>query len=141
MRHLDFDTLAELRFTSRLEGDAPEAALAALARHVWTASRPHAAVTGVLRRRGATLEQAIEGPRATVLAIAARLLADPAHAEIRIAAFGAIPARRFAEWRIEDAEAGAPPRPGGRAPIRLAAIGDAPPSVAGEDGPAQAVAT
>ena len=53
--------------------------------------------------------QVVEGRCADVLRLAARILADPRHGAIRILAFRALPARRYAAWTVSGFDLGAAP--------------------------------
>ncbi len=56
-------------------------------------------ITGELRVAGGRCEQTIEGPCDVILPLAARVLSDPRHGEIRVEAFGAVAQRCFPDWR------------------------------------------
>lgn len=119
--------LYEFSFSSRLvEGDAA----LQIARQSWRGNLRDG-VTGVMRLAGGRLEQTVEGPGDTILALAARILSDPRHGEIAVCAFGPIVARRFDAWRAEGVEPVAPPARGRsrRRPLRLI-VGAAAPAAA-----------
>lgn len=85
------------------ESDAsavPAAALLRLARRaqVYNACM---GLTGRLRLDGERFVQTVEGPAEIVLPLAGSILADPRHGAIRVTAFGAIPARRYDDWKDE----------------------------------------
>jgi hypothetical protein len=67
---------------------------------------PHRTWHGSCEASGFAIEQVIEGEPASVLAIAARILADPRHADIVVTAFGPVGTRRFDDWRVHGVEFG-----------------------------------
>jgi hypothetical protein len=113
MRRVDAESdLVEFAFESQAVHHCPLDA-ARLARQSWS-SNVRAGLTGELRLRDGRYSQVVEGPCAEVLTLAARILADPRHASIRILALRALPARRHAAWVVSGFDLGVtqpPPRP------------------------------
>lgn len=91
-------TLVEFCFESRA-ADLPVAALQRIARHTVQGNRT-AGLTGELRLEAGRFRQTVEGPCATLMALAARVFSDNRHAGIEVIRFGAIPARRFQDWNV-----------------------------------------
>jgi hypothetical protein len=90
--------LAGLSLESAVAPGLPLAALQRLARNT-LAVNPRLGITGELRLGRGRFALALEGRADVLLPLAARILADPRHAAIRILGFGAIAERRFAGWR------------------------------------------
>ena len=113
MRCVDVGTdLVEFAFESQAVDFCPVDA-ARLARQSWS-SNVRAGLTGELRLQGGRYAQVVEGPCSEVLKLAARILADPRHAAIRVLALRALPARRHAGWVVSGFDLGLtqpPPRP------------------------------
>ena len=111
------ERLVEFSFSSRLDSALSPESVLRLARQSWSANR-RAGVSGFMRLHGCSIEQTMEGASTRVLLIAARILTDRRHSEIRITCFAPISARRFAGWSAigiaepapDPAEAGAPRR-------------------------------
>ena len=135
----DARELLEFSFES-VASPLPCAALWRLARRA-TAFNTMMGLTGRLRFDGDRFVQTIEGPAAVVQPLAGQILADQRHGAIRVTAFGAIAARRYADWQdegfgdVEDAPACgnvhflAPRVDMRRRPVPLATIGIAATSV------------
>jgi hypothetical protein len=99
MRRLGTSTeLVGLSFGSAAAPDLPLAAWQRLACHT-LAVNPGRGLTGELRLDEGRFLATLEGRADVLLPLAARILADPRHAAIRVDAFGAIAERRFADWR------------------------------------------
>ncbi len=100
MLRVSNEPLVGFCFSSRIADDVPREAVLRLVRRAWSDNR-RADVTGILRIDGAALEQSVEGPCATILALAARILTDRRHGRIVIRSFAPIAGRRFAAWTVE----------------------------------------
>jgi hypothetical protein len=117
--------LAGLSLDSSVAAGLPLAALQRLARHTLLVN-PRLGLTGELRVERGRFALTLEGRADLLLPLAARILADPRHQAIRIAAFEAIAARAFVSWSVAgfDLEAAGslrfaapPPRPVPAAPV------------------------
>lgn len=97
------DSFVEFSFVSEVVGTLDEAEFARFVRNLWR-DNLDAEITGLMRLRGRRLEVAIEGPGALILHRSARMMADARHGAIAVKAFGPIPARRAADWRVEGFE-------------------------------------
>ena len=95
----DNGDLVEFAFESQVADDLTAASFARLVRQSWSFN-VRAGLTGELRLQDGRFVQTLEGRCATVLALAARILADPRHGAIRILAFRTLAARRFAGWTV-----------------------------------------
>ena len=95
----DARELLEFSFES-VASPLPPAALWRLARRA-AAFNTVMGLTGRLRLDGDRFVQTVEGRAGTVLPLAGLILADQRHGAIRVTAFGAIAARRFADWQDE----------------------------------------
>ena len=93
------DSLVEFAFVSRPSPDLPAAAFLRIACQSWSFNT-RSGLTGTLRFADGRFEQVIEGRCAVVLPLAARILGDPRHTAISIAAFRPLAARRFADWTV-----------------------------------------
>jgi hypothetical protein len=90
--------LIEFSFESRLAlMDA--AALVRLARHAWRSNTARG-LTGEMRFAESRVAQVAEGDIDVMLPLAARILSDPRHSDIRVLSFGTIDERRFEGWRV-----------------------------------------
>jgi hypothetical protein len=109
MRGADEDgDLIEFAFESQVADDLRPASFARLARQSWSFN-VRAGLTGELSLQDGRFVQVVEGRCATVLALAARILADPRHGAIRILAFRSLPGRRFAAWTVNGFDLGVSP--------------------------------
>lgn len=97
--------LLEFSFESAVASDMSAAALLRLVRRS-AAFNARMGLTGWLHLDGGRFVQCLEGRAPVVLPLAGRILADPRHESIMVTAFGAIVARRFADWSAEGFEAG-----------------------------------
>jgi hypothetical protein len=100
--------LIEFAFESQVADDLTPASFARLVRKSWSFN-VRTGLTGELRLQDGRFLQIIEGRCATVLELAARILSDPRHGAIRIVAFRALPARRFAAWTVSGFDLGGTP--------------------------------
>jgi len=91
--------LVELAFESVAAAGLPQSALQRLAHYTSTVN-PRCDLTGELRLDGGRFRYVVEGREEVVLALAARILGDPRHGSIRLAAFRKIERRRFDAWRV-----------------------------------------
>jgi len=57
-------------------------------------------ITGILTLHRGRFAQVLEGPETAVRQLMRRIMADPRHHSIRIAADGPIVKRRYADWRM-----------------------------------------
>jgi hypothetical protein len=108
MRDGNGKDLIEFAFESQVADDLTAACFARLARQSWSFNI-RAGLTGELRLQDRRFVQVIEGGCAEVLPLAARILADPRHAAIRITALRSLAARRFAAWTVSGFDFGAAP--------------------------------
>ena len=83
MRDGDRKDSIEFAFESQVADDLTAASFAPLVRQSWSFNL-RAGLTGELRLQDRRFVQVIEGRCAEVLPLAARILADPRHAAIRI---------------------------------------------------------
>ena len=106
MRGVDVSSdLVEFAFESQAAEDLTPEIVARLARQSWS-SNVRAGLTGELRLQDGRFVQVVEGRCADVLRLAARILADSRHRAIRILAFRALPARRYAAWTVQGFDLG-----------------------------------
>jgi hypothetical protein len=95
--------LVEFCFESTATVDLPPAVFLRLARH----SSLYNIVTGLTGRLafdGLRFAATIEGPCDSVLPLAARILADRRHGDIRTTAFQMLATRRYVDWSVEGFE-------------------------------------
>lgn len=92
--------LLEFSFESTVAPDMPAAVLQRLVRRS-AAFNARTGLTGCLRLDHGRFVHSLEGRASVLLPLAGRILADRRHGSIRVTAFGAIAARRFADWRAE----------------------------------------
>lgn len=95
--------LVEFSFSSRLAPDLSANDLIQLARQIWR-DNTRAGLTGLLRRRGAEVDQIVEGPSALILPLSARILTDRRHGEIVIRIFAPSAHRAHTGWAVEGFE-------------------------------------
>ncbi len=93
------DDLVEFCFVSQVAPDLPAAVFLRLARQSWSFNT-RMGLSGELRLQDGRFVEAIEGRCEVVQALAARILADPRHGSIRIAAFRRLAVRRHAGWTV-----------------------------------------
>lgn len=90
--------LVEFAFSSVAAPELPPSVFLRLLRQTWSFN-VRAGLTGELRFEAGRFFQVIEGPCATVQGLAARILADTRHGEIRVVALrGFDGPRRFGTW-------------------------------------------
>jgi hypothetical protein len=111
------ERLVEFSFSSRLDSGLSSESMLRLACQSWSANR-RAGTSGFMRFDGHSLEQTIEGASTRILSLAAQILTDRRHCEIRITRFCPISQRRFADWRIFGFAAHPPDAAGAAAPRR-----------------------
>ena len=91
--------LVELAFESVAAPGLPQSALERLANYT-SSVNPRCDLTGELRLDAGRFRYVVEGREEVVLALAARILADPRHGSIHLAAFRTIERRRFDAWHV-----------------------------------------
>jgi hypothetical protein len=91
--------LAEFSFESEATAGLPAAVFLRLGRRA-SLYNVRAGVTGRLRLQDGRFAGLLEGRCSVILPLAARIMADGRHGAIRTTAFGALDARRFADWAV-----------------------------------------
>jgi hypothetical protein len=96
--------LVEFAFASVAAPDLPPSVFLRLMRQTWSFN-VRAGLTGELRFEAGRFFQVIEGPCATVQGLAARILADSRHGEIRVVTLrGFDGPRRYEAWSFHGLE-------------------------------------
>jgi hypothetical protein len=91
------EELIEFSYESTAAPDLPPAVFLRLARQA-SLRNGRSGLTGELRFDGTRFVQTLEGPCDVVLPLAASILADSRHRDVRVLAFGAAAVRRYQDW-------------------------------------------
>jgi hypothetical protein len=92
-----FAPLLEFSCSSRADASLPAAVFARILRQAQDFNTRHR-VTGELRYHDGAFFQTLEAEAPILLPLAARILGDSRHCNIRIEAFGTIACRRYRDW-------------------------------------------
>ncbi|MEM6745535.1 MAG: BLUF domain-containing protein, partial [Pseudomonadota bacterium] len=99
------DQVFRLTYTSRAAAEMPRGAVVSLARDA-AANNLRTEVTGVLLADAGVFVQWLEGPKAHVDALMARIAADPRHRDVSVLSAGWAAERRFPDWPMQLAGTG-----------------------------------
>ena len=95
--------LVRLLYASRVAAAVDADALAAIVRESKRYNAGHG-ITGVLCFSGGLFMQVLEGGRAAVNRLYARIVADPRHSEVELLLYEEIGERRFAGWSMGEVD-------------------------------------
>lgn len=102
------DQVFRLAYTSRAVAKMPRDAVVCLARDA-AANNRRTEVTGVLLADAGVFVQWLEGPKAHVDALMARIATDPRHRDVSVLSAGWAAERRFPDWPMQLAGSGLTP--------------------------------